>query len=91
MIISDDADIKPHLTLLYLLFRVCDIAQRSTDLYTIGTAGLIVGTAFFSWFADWKGRRPAFFVSVALVMIFQLAKLGLADNYLGYLIVKVRR
>ena len=43
----------------------------------------------FSWFADWKGRRPAFFVSVALVLIFQLAKLGLADNYVGYLIVKV--
>ena len=70
-------------------FRVCDKGARATDLYTIGTAGLIVGTAFFSWFADWRGRRPAFFVSTLIVIIFQLAKIGLADNYTAYLIVKV--
>jgi len=68
---------------------VCDKGARATDLYTIGTAGLIVGTAFFSWFADWRGRRPAFFVSTLIVIIFQLAKIGLADKYTAYLIVKI--
>jgi len=67
---------------------VCDIGQRATDLFTVGTAGLIVGTFIFSAFADWKGRKPAFFVSTALVIIFQLAKLGLAHDYNGYVLVK---
>ena len=68
---------------------VCDLNQRPTDLYTWGTAGLIVGTAFFSAFADWKGRRPAFFVSTVVVLAFQLAKIGLADDFAGYVAVKV--
>lgn len=67
---------------------VCDIGQRATDLFTVGTAGLIVGTFIFSAFADWKGRKPAFFVSTALVIIFQMAKLGLADDYNGFVAVK---
>ena len=68
---------------------VCDLNNRPTDLYTIGTAGLIVGTAFFSAFADWKGRKPAFYVSCVLVLTFQLAKIGLGYNYTAYAIVKV--
>ena len=95
-ICSDSPKSDPDLRLFRRLpsklvrtFRVCDKGARATDLYTIGTAGLIVGTAFFSWFADWRGRRPAFFVSTLIVIIFQLAKIGLADYYTGYLIVKV--
>jgi len=68
---------------------VCDIGQRATDLYTWGTVGLIVGTAFFSAFADWKGRKPAFFAATAIVLVFQLAKIGLAHDYAAYVAVKV--
>ena len=85
-ICSDSPKSDPDLRLFRRLpsklvrtFRVCDKGARATDLYTIGTAGLIVGTAFFSWFADWRGRRPAFFVSTLIVIIFQLAKIGLVE------------
>ena len=54
---------------------VCDLGHRVPDLYTIATVGLIVGTAIFSLFADFKGRKPAFLFAVVVVVTFQLIQI----------------
>ena len=68
---------------------VCDLATRPTDLFTFGTVGLIVGTAIFSYLADAKGRRLAFYVATLAVIVFQLAQIGVSHNYGAFLALKI--
>ena len=68
---------------------VCDKAARPTDLFTIGTAGVIVGVFFFSAFADWKGRRPAFFISTLFMIILNIIPIWISHDYTAFAIVKV--
>ena len=67
------------------LFR----ATRATDLYTTGTAGLIVGVFLFSAFADFKGRRPAFFICTALMIVFNIIPIWVSHSYTAYVVLKV--
>ena len=39
---------------------VCTRMTRATNLFTVGVIGLIIGTAFFSALADYKGRSHRF-------------------------------
>lgn len=68
---------------------VCDKMKRATDLFTLGVVGLILGTFFFSAFADWKGRRPAFFISTAFMIVFCLVGTFVSQDYGAYLALKV--
>lgn len=68
---------------------VCSKMTRATDLFTLGAVGLIVGTAFFSAIADWKGRKPSFFFSTAFMIIFSVASVFISHNYIAYIVVKV--
>ena len=69
---------------------VCELQYRPTKLFTIATVGIIIGTALFSLFADFKGRKPAFFFAVVVVVVFQLIQIGAVSNYVAYTVVKVR-
>ena len=69
---------------------VCDLVTRPTDLFTLGCVGLILGTAVFSWLADAKGRRLAFFFSTLAMIIFQLIQIGVSHEYAAFLTMKVR-
>lgn len=69
---------------------VCDKVNRPTDLYTLGTAGLIVGTFVFSAIADWKGRKPSFFLSTAFMIVFCVASIWASHSYDAFLALKVR-
>ena len=68
---------------------VCDLGAHPTDLFTFGTAGLVFGTAFFSYLADWTGRKPAFIMSVLISTVFPLTKIFVSHNYLLYAVVKI--
>jgi len=68
---------------------VCDLATRVPDLYTYGCVGLILGTAIFSWLADAKGRKPAFYFSTVLMVAFQLIQVGVSHIYGAYLAMKI--
>ena len=68
---------------------VCELQTRATDLFTLGCVGLILGTAFFSWFADAKGRRLAFFMSTLAMMVFQMAQIGVSHSYGAFLAMKI--
>ena len=68
---------------------VCELKYRPTKLFTIATVGIIIGTALFSLFADFKGRKPAFFFAVVIVIVFQLIQIGAVGSYIAYTIVKV--
>lgn len=69
---------------------VCELQHRPTKLFTIATVGIIVGTAIFSIFADFYGRKPAFFFAVVIVVVFQLIQIGVVHYYIAYTFVKVR-
>ena len=69
-----------------ILFR----ATRATDLFTAGTAGLVVGVFLFSAFADWKGRRLAVFISTAFMIVFNLIPIGISQWYPAYAAIKAR-
>ena len=62
---------------------------RPTDLFTYGCVGLILGTAVFSWLADAKGRKPAFYFSTILMVIFQLIQVGVSHSYPAFLAMKI--
>ena len=62
---------------------------RPTDLFTYGCVGLILGTAIFSWLADAKGRKPAFYFSTILMVIFQLTQVGVSHSYPAFLAMKI--
>ena len=68
---------------------VCDLVTRPTDLFTYGCVGLILGTALFSWLADAKGRKPAFYFSTILMVIFQLTQVGVSHSYPAFLAMKI--
>ena len=68
---------------------VCDKAQRPTDLFTFGNVGLILGTAVFSYLADAKGRRLAFYVSTLAMIIFQLIQIAVSHLYGVYMAMKI--
>ena len=68
-----------------ILFR----ATRATDLFTAGTAGLVVGVFLFSAFADFKGRRPAFFICTALMIVFNIIPIWVSHSYTAYVVLKV--
>ena len=68
---------------------VCDLVTRPTDLFTYGCVGLILGTAIFSWLADAKGRKPAFYFSTILMVIFQLTQVGVSHSYPAFLAMKI--
>lgn len=68
---------------------MCDYVTRATDLFTLGCVGLIVGTAIFSYLADLKGRKLAFYMSTMAMMLFQLIQIGVSHNYGAYAAMKV--
>jgi MFS family permease len=68
---------------------VCDLEMRATDLYTLGNVGLILGTAVFSALADYKGRRLAFYVATAFMIVFQLIQIGVSHIYPLFVTMKV--
>lgn len=68
---------------------VCDLVTRPTDLFTLGCVGLILGTAVFSWLADAKGRRLAFYFSTLAMIVFQLIQIGVSQFYAAFLSMKV--
>ncbi len=68
---------------------VCEKATRATDLYTMGTAGVIVGVFIFSAFADYKGRRPAFFISTLLMIILNIIPIWISHSYTAFAVIKV--
>ena len=68
---------------------VCSRMTRATDLFTIGTVGLIVGTAIFSLIADYKGRRKSFFISTALMIVFSIISVFVTHIYGLYVFFKV--
>jgi MFS family permease len=68
---------------------VCELEIRATDLFTLGNVGLIVGTAVFSAFADFKGRRLAFYIATAFAIGFQLVQIGVSHIYPLFVLMKV--
>ena len=50
---------------------------------------LFSGTALFSWLADAKGRKPAFYFSTILMVAFQLIQVGVSHIYGAYLAMKI--
>ncbi len=68
---------------------VCDLEMRATDLFTLGNVGLILGTAVFSALADYKGRRLAFYVATAFMIVFQLIQIGVSHIYPLFVTMKV--
>ena len=48
-----------------------------------------LGTALFSWLADAKGRKPAFYFSTILMVAFQLIQVGVSHIYGAYLAMKI--
>ena len=68
---------------------VCDLQTRATDLFTLGCVGLILGTAVFSWLADAKGRRLAFYLSTIAMIIFQLIQIWVSHSYGAFLAMKI--
>lgn len=68
---------------------VCELQTRATDLFTLGCVGLILGTAVFSWLADAKGRRLAFFLSTFAMIFFQMIQIWVSHNYGAFLAMKI--
>ena len=68
---------------------VCELQTRATDLFTLGCVGLILGTAVFSWLADAKGRRLAFFLSTIAMIIFQMIQIWVSHSYGAFLAMKI--
>lgn len=68
---------------------VCDKATRATDLFTLGVVGIIVGVAIFSTIADYKGRKPSFFICVFLMMCISIITVFVSHSYAAYLTLKV--
>ncbi|XP_059097213.1 carcinine transporter-like [Tigriopus californicus] len=67
---------------------VCSRQNYATNLYTIGVAGLIVGSGLLSALADFKGRKYSFFISTLLVIICSIAPIWFSHSYLWYCIFK---
>jgi MFS family permease len=68
---------------------VCDKATRATDLFTLGVVGIIVGVAIFSTIADYKGRKPSFFICTGLMIVISIISVFVSHSYTAYLVLKV--
>lgn len=68
---------------------VCSKMRRATDLFTLATVGLIIGTAIFSAIADFKGRKLSFFLSTICMLIFSIIPIWLSHNYPAFLALQI--
>ncbi len=68
---------------------VCEHGTRATDLFTLGVVGIIVGVAVFSTIADYKGRKPSFFLCAFLMIAISIITVFISHSYPAYLALKV--
>jgi len=68
---------------------VCDKAHYTSDLYTLGVVGLILGTFVFSAIADFYGRKTSFYVGIVTVMLFTYLQIPVSYSYDLFALFKV--
>lgn len=59
---------------------VCDNAAIPTNSFTAGAIGNAVGTIVFGHFADKYGRKPIFFMTIAINILFRVISLYFPEN-----------
>lgn len=59
---------------------VCELANVPTNAFTASAIGNAVGTIVFGHFADKYGRKPIFFLTIAINIVFRVISLYSAEN-----------
>ncbi|CAG7837136.1 unnamed protein product [Allacma fusca] len=67
---------------------VCDNAHYVADAHSAGTFGNVLGTIVLGTAADKFGRKPIYFLTLVIFIVFYYASIFLSSNFLTFIILK---